>query len=164
MDEDYDYDDFQDFEGGYGYGDEDFEYEEGGGYADEPEEPEFQEDDFDFVMGARDYDRVGGTGPMAEMAGKRFMDPRDRALSEFRRQFKKCTDDRVDITAAENKIKNSRNLLNLNMELLSVAACYRMRHKKFDSETLTKFISKNRLASEHNPIDIIRYIKYYDEL
>lgn len=163
MDDDY-YDDFEEFEEGYGFGDDDLEFEEGAGYADEPEETQEYEEEYDFVMGARDYDRVGGGGSMVQLAGKRYLDPKDRALAEFRSNFKKCTNDSVDINTAEEKIKKGKGIVNRNMELLSIAACFRMRYSKLDDESITKFISKNIMASQHNPIDIIRYIRYYDAL
>ena len=117
-------------------------------------------------MGAQDWDRVGGGegGPMLD-ARKKYIDPRDKAKSEFRQAFHGCSQHAADLQPALDRIDKFKNLVNLNMHLLAQAACFHSLYAKkggVNRKNVTEFIDDNHSRGA-DPIDIIRYVRFYSD-
>jgi len=105
--DDYDYED-----------DNDFEHDSGGFYGgsdiEDYDDPYLDEQVYE--TGRNHAGHVGTGGHVVATIGNRYMDSRDRALSEFRVSFKDCTNNTVDVSTVEDKIRYDPNLENMNME------------------------------------------------
>lgn len=152
----------------YGYqefDDEDGSPGDGGDYGDDSPDLFADSPELEFGMAGADWGRVGGGG-QAPILDKRkaYIDPRDKAKSEFKHFFRGCSDRDADVEIAMSKIENLDNLLTLNMQLLALAACFDILYRKKGGVTkanVTAFIDDN--AEKFDPIDVIRYIRFYTQ-
>lgn len=121
----------------------------------------------EFGMGAGDYERVRSGEPEAAIGRKgEYVDPKDRARSEFKRSFRGCSDNKDKLQNAVDSIELlSDNLLNLNMPLLALGACFHSMYSRrggINKTNVTQFIKD--YTSNVDPIDVIRYIHLYDSV
>jgi len=65
--------------------------------------------------------------------------------------------------SAVDSIKNARNLLNLNGELLALVVYYNIISNKY-KKNIADFIDQDKYAKNYEPVDIIRYMKIYDKI
>lgn len=116
----------------------------------------------DFGLAASDWERTGAGG-LDPLIGRSnaYLDPRDKAKAEFKAAFANCSTVEADLHVALDRIDEFENLTNLNPELLAVAACFRLLYGgKITKNNITPFVDDR--AAGHNPIDVIRYIRFYE--
>lgn len=119
------------------------------------------DDGLEFAIGPSDWNRVGGGDELDVKTGGK-MDPRDQAKAEFRQAFLNCSTRKDDLVKIIEKINTLVDLPILNMQLLALAACFHILNGEIDKVSVTNFIHDR--CKEQNPLDVIRYIRYYGTL
>lgn len=89
-------------------------------------------------------------------------DPISKAINEFNDAMGELSCGRlVNLESLKKHLKdNIPRLATLNMRLLALAVCYFAEYKSITNDSVTKFIKRRGKGIE--PIDMIRYIKFYN--
>lgn len=129
------------------------------GFFDYGEEPE---EDLDFTIGPSDYERITWGEFQQTDFTKRYMDPFEKTLNEIESEIKNCGIKDREIRNAKEKLKELDNLLQYNVELLSLSVCFHVMYKSINKSNINNFLKT--YAKNKEPIDIIRYIRLLNKI
>ncbi len=149
---------------------DEYDEAEGSDISDETESDEILDESSAEDKGGKDEVTYGEAGYKHEQQtasgfGESYekFDAIGKALSEFNAVMNELSCNRmINLELLRKHIKeNIPRLATLSMKLLALAVCYDVEYKTITGDSVTKFIKVRCKGIE--PIDMIRYIKFYHD-